>query len=116
MAGRGRPPGSQVIVRGGEGSESFSEEKKKFHHPIYLEKERERKKDTRQNSILLLSLALLTNIGTTSGGFFFLFFSTVAWTERVVNMKVERGRKRKKDEKESKMAMKRGKDVKGNGK
>ena len=40
----------------------------------------------------------------------------MAWTERVVNMKVERGRKRKKDEKESKMAMKRGKDVKGNGK
>ena len=73
VAGRGRPPGSQVIVRGGEGSESFSEEKKKFHHPIYLEKERERKKDMRQNSILLLSLALLTNIGTTSGGFFFSF-------------------------------------------
>lgn len=39
VAGRGRPPGSQVIVRE-ERAESFSEEKKKFHHPLYLERER----------------------------------------------------------------------------
>lgn len=39
VACSGRPPGSQVIVRE-ERAESFSEEKKKFHHPLYLEGER----------------------------------------------------------------------------
>lgn len=118
MAGRGRPPGSQVIVRGGEGSESFSEEKKKFHHPIYLEKERERKRDTRQNSILLLSLVLLTNIETTSGFFLFFFFRSFLPWRGWKGGKYESG-KGKDVEKERRERIEDGdesKDVKGNGK